>query len=351
MVAANRRSKRRGQFVLGLGVALLTFAVLWALVFFPRQLTMPLDVDTQVSGAGTGTVLDFASLAEDRMRVDNDVPLRYTRYVSSIEPGDSEKLTAQIGTTITRTDLAERTERAAEGDGPEPALVAATVQRTTLNRDTAMPVDDLGNTTIQTNADMPSEPVYAAGLTIAWPRDAQREAYPYFDPIARRTAPMEFVDDAVVGDLPVYRYKQTMQDVDLADVDPNNNFSVPASSLPPDAPEELRDTEGNVTLRVFYSVERTIDVEPRTGRIVAAQEKVDQYLGSRPGEHAVPVLNFDIALDEASVQTLSDAARTELSDISRRGTWLPWTVGILGAILVFGGGIVILRNTRPARVR
>lgn len=350
MARTTTRPARLGHLLIGLGAALIAFALMWALVFFPQQLMVPLSVNTQVTATGRGDVLDFASLDSDQLRVDTDVPLRYTQYTVGVEPGDSDVMTAQIGTTIIRTD---RAGTAADGGAanatgviPDDALVQASVQRTTINRKTAMPVDDAGNTAIQNAPDAPSHPVHADGITIAWPVDTQRQSYPFFDPIVERAAPMDYVGDVMVGDLHAYRFSQTLRDEDLADVDPSNEFTLPAASLPPSAPAALRDKEGDVTMRLFYSVERTYDVEPRTGQILAATEKIHQYLGTRPGEVAVTVFRMDVTLDEQSVQTLSAGAKSSLDDMSRYGTWMPWVTGIIGALAVVGGGIVLARRGR-----
>lgn len=334
-----QRSDRGGRLCIGLGAVLLAFAITWTLYCFPSQLTLPLSMDQRASAEGTGTVLDLASLDSDELRVDHDVPIHYVQQVTGVEPGDADTMTAQIGTTITRTDR--------EGDA---SLVRATIQRVTIDRDSALPIPDETNSSLQTDADNPSVPLQADGLTVAWPVGTERRDYPFYDATARASRPIEFLDDGQVGNIQVYRFQQRFSDVDLAAVDPTKSFSVPASALPESAPEDLREQEGDVELHMYYSVERTYEVEPRSGQIVNATEDVNQYLGTEPGQEVVPVFQFRATLDEQSVQALSDKARAATRRMDLSGTWLPWVTGIVGSVLLcIGGGRQFSQKRRTSR--
>lgn len=41
-------------------------------------------------------------------------------------------------------------------------------------------------------------------------------------------------------------------------------------------------------------------MEPKSGQIITATEVVNQYLGEKPGQEAVPVFRFRATLDEPS---------------------------------------------------
>lgn len=332
----SKTAKPVGVLLLALGAALVAFAVTWGLLAPKGASMLPLDYEAQTVAQGSGTLLDPASLDSERLRIDEDVPLTRVQQVLSVEPGDSDVMTAQIGTTLSRDDR--------EGDE---ALAGATVQRVSVDRRSALATDDAANSSLQANAGKPSTPIKAEGLTFSWPRDAERRDYDFYDVEARQSAPMEYSDDGDVDGTPTYIYTQELVDVDKAEGDPSAVVSVDPAALPESAPEGLRDSEEPVRLHTFYAATRTAFVEPESGRVLKTEESVHEYLGERAGEEAVTVKDYSLeTAPESTQQAVDDAG--EVADATRLAeTIVPWVAGIAGgAALLVGVGVQFLRKRR-----
>lgn len=332
----SKPARSASVIVLALGAALVAFSITWALLAPQGAAKLPLDYDAQIVAQGSGTLLDPGSLDSEELVVDEDVPLTRVQQVLSVEPGDSDVMTAQIGTTLSRDDR--------EGDS---ALADATVQRVSVDRMSALATDDAANSSLQTNEGEPSTPIKADGLTFSWPRGAERRDYPFYDVSARQSAPMKYADDGEVDGMPVYIYRQELVDVDLAADDPSAVVSVDPGALPESAPQRLRDSEEPVRLHTFYSATRTVFVEPSSGRALREEESVHEYLAERAGDEAVTVKDYTLdTTDESRRQSVSAAA--EVADDTRlAGTVIPWVSGIAGvAALLAGVGVHFLRNRR-----
>lgn len=332
----SKPARPAGVLLCALGAALLAFAVTWGLLAPRSASTLPLDYESQSVAQGSGTLLDPASLDSEQLRIDSDVPLTRVQQVLSVEPGDSDVMTAQIGTTLSRDDR--------EG---EEALAGATVQRVSVDRHSALAVDDAANSSLQTTAGEPSTPIKAEGLTFSWPRGAERRDYPFFDVDASQSAAMEYLDDGDVEGTPVHIYTQELVDVDKVADDPSQVVSVEPVALPESAPARLRDSEDTLRLHTFYSVTRTAFVEPRSGRVLRTEEDVHEYLGQRAGEVAATVREYTLDTSPESTRQAIEAAREVTGSTRLAETTIPWVAGIAGgAVLLIGVGVQILRNRR-----
>lgn len=348
------------KFSAAVGAALVAFGATWGIVVSPSTEKLPLDASWQTAAEGTGTVLDMSSLdGADKLRVDEDVPLREVQQVVSVEPGDGDTLTAQVGSTLSRTGAAGGGESGGQkqddggkqtggGEGDTADLVRASVQRITMSRETAEGTEDAANSALQTQPETPSIPVRVEGLSVTFPKDAQKSDYQYYDPTARRAAPMVFSGEDEIDGAGVFSYKQSIDDLDMGEVDPSTgHVSVARSALPESAPKRLRDGEGDVRLERFYSVDRTVDVEPASGRVVRITTDVHEYFGERAGEEAVPVLDAKTSTTDASASAVLEQARSENNTSRWKADIVPWVAGILGAVvLVASLGVGFLSDRR-----
>lgn len=332
----SKTAKPVGVLLLALGAALVAFAVTWGLLAPKAASMLPLDYEAQTVAKGSGTLLDPASLDSDRLRIDEEVPLTRVQQVLSVEPGDSDVMTAQIGTTLSRDDR----------DGDE-ALADATVQRVSVDRRSALATDDAANSSLQATAGEPSTPIKAEGLTFMWPREAERRDYDFYEVGARQSAPMRYSDDGDVDGMAVYIYTQKLDDVDKAEDDPAAVVSAEPAALPESAPAHLRDSEDPVRLHTFYSATRTVFVEPESGRVLKAEASVHEYLGEKAGEEAVTAKEYSLETTPESTRQAVDAAG-EVADTTRLAeTVVPWVAGIAGgAALLIGLGVQFLRKRR-----
>ncbi|WP_333619191.1 DUF3068 domain-containing protein [Dietzia sp.] len=347
------------KFSAGVGAALVAFGATWGIVVSPSTEKLPLDASWQTAADGTGTVLDMGSLdGADKLRVDEDVPLREVQQVLSVEPGDGDTLTAQVGSTLSRAGAAgggesggqkhDAGEKRGGGEDDTADLVRASVQRITMSRETAEGTEDAANSALQTQPETPSIPVRVEGLSVTFPKNAQKSDYQYYDPTARRAAPMVFSGEDEIDGTGVYSYRQSIDDLDMGEVDPSTgHVSVARSALPESAPKRIRDGEGDVRLERFYSVDRTVDVEPDSGRVVRITTDVHEYFGERVGEEAVPVLDAKTATTDASAAAVLEQARSENESSRWKADIVPWAAGILGAVvLVASLGVGFLSDRR-----
>lgn len=323
--------------LVGLGAFLLVAAILIPTYSVSSLEKIPLDLEVTTVSTGSGSVLDAESLAAGDPQVDQDVPFVSQRYVTVEDPSDADKVTVQAGTTLRRTDMQGET-----------GLRSATVDRVTLDRVTAMPVQDpIGS--IQVQGDAPAEEVEHTGLQYKFPFDAQQESYPYFDINARASQPIDFVEETEINGTPVYMYRQTVGPVDLSEVvtSPSNRVTLPAQAWGVEGGEEP------VTMSRFYENERTLWVEPETGVIVKGDEQLLQYYSRTAGEPEVVVVDVPLTFDENTVEFQLDVAKDGMDTLSLFGRTIPIIAAILGAIALIAGIVLGIRgqggNNRPAR--
>ena len=117
--------------IIGLGAALLIAALLLSTYTSSRITKIPLDIDTTLISDGTGTALDSASLSDDHLVVNQNVPLVSQQQISVESPANADVVTLQVGTSVRRTDKQK-----------DSGLLLAIVDTVTLNRKTAMAVSD-----------------------------------------------------------------------------------------------------------------------------------------------------------------------------------------------------------------
>ena len=292
---------------------LLTVATLLALWIAPGVQRADPDPPAGLQYRGTGDVADPAALAEGRVVVHRGVPVTRRVQVTVQEPADADRLTYEIGTTVLRADLPQ-----------DRALVRARLHRVTVDRTDGMPVGEGINGTVATEPDAPSVPVHVDGLEVRWPVRAERRSYPYYDADARVSAPIDFVEETEREGVPVHLYRQRTGPADLSAHDPSAATTLPAEAL------GLPGTGGH-RVRTFRTVERSVWVEPRTGIVVDATERVHEYLGRDADEELLTVLRLDLSVDE-------DSRRERLGQAEAASDrWRVLRVTAPSALAVLGG--------------
>ena len=83
--------------IIGLGAAMLIAALLLSTYTKTRISKVPLDIDATLVADGTGTVLDAASLSNERLAVNQNVPLVFQQQVGVESPANAEVVTLQVG--------------------------------------------------------------------------------------------------------------------------------------------------------------------------------------------------------------------------------------------------------------
>ncbi len=322
--------------LVGLGAFLLVAAILIPTYTVPKLETTPLDLEVTTVSDGTGSVLNSASLAAGKAVVDKNVPLVSQRFVTVEEPSNADVITVQAGQTLLRSDK--------QGDT---GLLSALVDRVTLDRITAMPVENPVGT-IQVQGNKPAEEVAHTGLQYKFPFNAEQKSYPYFDLNARATKDIDFIEETEINGTTVYKYEQTVGPVDLSEVvtTPTNKVTLPAATWGVEG-------DGPVTMTRYYENTRTLWVEPETGVIVKGQEKLHQYYSRTAGQPEVDVLNVPLTFDQNTVEYQIQQAKDGIDQLSLFGRTIPIIAGILGVIALIAGILIGLRSgngpTRPVR--
>lgn len=373
------------------GAALLVFAIALPTYVVPKGKVIPLDV---VSLTPTEIVesnlMDSAAIAENKpvkgkenlpecreetkqlkCFIWTDVKLQSQRFITAEEPANDDVVTFNAAQTLFRTDREEPHN-----------LLNATVDRVTLDRKTQQPVKDpiatfdLNAPAASSGSDVKAAigPNVREGITYQFPMGTDRKSYQYFDLNSQTTNPIDYVGEEEISGYTVYRFEQTLapinlyerlkealnEDGELSEGDEATlaslRLSFPADVWGIDKGEE----NPNVEMDRYYTVNRTIWVEPRTGAIMNGREEIWQYYAQDQAE-------ADSFTEESKrKEEIANPTRTatyfpgEWNDQARAGqlkkveegvgamrtmgTIVPWILGPLGVILLIIGFVIALRS-------
>ncbi|MFD5868504.1 DUF3068 domain-containing protein [Corynebacterium sp. NPDC060344] len=372
-----------------IGAALIVIAVLLPTFLVPRLKVIPLDtVSTTVTEVREGALLDSGALAagevvdprKDDPRcetaeegegegdaggalplhcfINDEVPLKSSRHVRTEEPSDKERVTLEAGTVIMREDR----------DEPR-NLINATVDRITLDRANAFPVDEpissiSGAAPGQEGADEPVQ-FTRPGIQYQFPFDAEKKSYPYYDAIGLDLFEIDFKEEEQQDGETVYKYSMTVPPQNLyentrahATRDGRELTKADESSLASlrlKFPAEVWGLEGEdeVEMDRYYTTTRTVRVEPTTGMIVNGTEEIFQFYARDDAEAKEMVteegrkkeaeernrtaLDFSGQWSEETKKNQLAKAKDSKSALNIAGTIVPWVLGIIGLILVLLG--------------
>ncbi len=319
--------------LVGLGAFFIVAALLLPTYTLNALAKTPLDLEittVAVTGPDGGEVLDAKSLAAPTGKavVDKKVPLVSQRYFTVEEPSDANKMTVQAGSTLRRTDK--------QGDT---GLLTASVDRVTIDRKSGMPVDDpIGS--IQVQSDKPAEEVSHTGLQYRFPFDTEKKSYPYFDINVRQSFDINFVEETEINGTKVYHFNQKIPAIDLSKVvnSPTNKLSLPADKW------GVAGGQAPVTMTRWYSNERDIWIEPKTGTVIKGGEKPFQYYARSADKPEVTVLRGELSYDENTIEAQIKKAKEGTDKLSLYGRTVPIILGILGVLSLIAGLVLGLRG-------
>jgi hypothetical protein len=296
--------------LVGLGVFLLALAVLLPTVVVPRLEKVPLDTYSVSRATGTASYLNPTTLDF----VDED-ELTVTRVVR----GDVEASGEDVATF-------DQTQTLETGQMDEPLDVIT--ERVVFDRSTGEGTGGRG--------DRPShEDAYA----IKFPFDVQRRDYEFHEPAAARAFPVSFQRETKVKGLTVYEFRGEVADVVTA------QQGVPGSLVgAPDATTIFIE-------EVYSNAGRTILVEPRTGSIVStssAPRRVwrPSVIDAGKGAEETTIFEAELSASEESVAELVADAKDAKRGLDLVGRTLPLLLGVLGALSLLAGILLLLRSRR-----
>ena len=395
-----------------LGAAMLIFAIALPTYVVPKGKVLPKDiVSTTSTDPLKGNLLDAGALAagkpvagkENRPEcrgkdkqvscfIWKDLELQSQRFTRAQEPTDDKVVTLEVGQTLMRTDREEPKN-----------LVNATVDRITLDRKTQMPVPDPVSTldvnapALNPNGEAAIGPFTRPGIQYQFPMGTDRRSYDYFDIQALKAQPIDYVGEEEQDGEKVYKFEQTVDPVelyprlkeqlesdgDLSKADQSTLASLrlkfpakiwgienagakgSADNKDPKKDEKKDDKGSDVELSRYYTVKRTLWVQPDTGVIVNGKEDIWHYYAkdqaeanemaqpeNRKAELANPkrtAMYIPGAWNEKSQAAQMDKAKEGLSTLKTMGTTLPWILGPLGLLLLIIGLVMALKRRRSER--
>ncbi|MDO4909530.1 MAG: DUF3068 domain-containing protein [Corynebacterium sp.] len=312
------RSSLVRNVAIGVSIMLLTVGILIPLSVTPALKVIPLDLTAKTTtDVIHGALMDSTAFSEDQTlpehandpacQVEHDKPMscfigldtsmKGIRNISVVEPSDKNDITLKVANVLLRVD------RESPND-----LVDATVDTVTLVRKTGNPVPDPVST-----FEIAAPELNISGATAGFARDGVQytfpfgmkpEAIPYFDIYAQKSAPLEYTGDQEVSGLRAYKMHQTVGAVNLFDVystvanrkgAPTENEELSLASLKLESTagrwytaDELKSMNLNadspVTMTRYYSIDRTIWVEPTTGAILDGVEHLNFFFAQNQDE-------------------------------------------------------------------
>ena len=310
------RGKRLAALVLiGLGVAALVTALGIRLFVAPNAVRLPLDQKAEPQAEGTVTYYDFVA---GEQVTEEPATVQQTVLGAPAAESADDGTAVWVFTSVLGSSEVE--------DLNEIEYVVCLDRKTAEAQECdEARIDDDENAEIE-------------GLTVTFPFDTQKRTYDYFNASVGAAFPAEFVGEEEIDGLTVYRFEQVVPETVV-----RTQEDVPgALAGVPD--------EESVTADFVYSNVRTMWVEPVSGIQVRAQESPFTVLRAPDGSEGVTFLAAEVAATEETVNDNAALARDTRKQIDLVTTWLPLGVGVLGALLLVAGALLLLSAARRDRV-
>lgn len=293
--------------LLALGGFLLAAAVV-ATVWVPDQVKRtPIDTDSTTRLSGT---------AEKLNPTEGEVETLDVRAVSITE-ADSEAsdddIVVFVNTVCLVVDVPDTPDCGEQGTGKnaDPNVITISPDVFAADRQTALAVNDPDY--------LPSDAVPHEGLLNKFPFDTEKKAYPFWDSVLKEAVTAEYVGTDERDGLEVYEFNYTVT-------------------------EEPAVVTGDI--EGLYSMDKTIWIEPRTGKIVD-QEQHDV----RTLEDGDPLLDLTLSFTDEQVQTDVDDAKDSVATLDLLTKTVPLVGFIGGPLLILGGVVLLVLGARRQNAR
>lgn len=337
-----------------LGALLIAAAVAMGPMIGTGLQKVPLSVDrTSVADGSDGsTVLNRCSL-EHRSAQVLEARIQQRRRVVAVRPADTDVVTLQAGTALGVDEYVVDGKRVdAEKVCTEQTLTAI-IDRVTVDRRTAAP---RGLSSIQYDHARAAVPVPdRRGRTYVFPYGVDGAA-DYFDPVTRQTLPLQRTGESQIDGRTVTHLRTLVPDTDIGALgtDPRGVIVQPASwfgGLPGVAPA----TELTATLHHRATVDLFVDTA--TGVLVDSRVEIheeyrftERTVGDHRGLADYRLTNLDTVLtgDRRTRTDGADEARGRARPVLLTTRILPIGLGVVGAVTLIGGVIVVRRSSRDA---
>jgi hypothetical protein len=373
-----------GPALIFLGALLVVAAIAMPFYLVGQLQKTPMDTDyTTVSTAqrtegSSGSaalpaqILNRCSLTASRPEV-SQAALTQQQRVVVVKPAGADRVTFQAGTStrINQVQIAGETVTpsadSTSGGGCLGALLSATVDRVTTNRTSgAAALSGGGSSEVQVDASTKSISVPdRRGLQYKFPfGSSSGQRYIYFDLASRTTNPLTYVDSTEIAGVKVLHFRQQVPEANLAQLRDANDSTPAGTQLSQNASWYGGfpgiDNRQKLPADLYRTTTRDLYVEPESGTIVNDRERIQEYYkisgvsGDAPQalrDYKLTNLDVTFAYDQNTQQARASAAKDLSSPIKLYGRWLPIAFGIVGALALIAGIILLLRGPRtPAAV-
>lgn len=290
--------------LLGVGLFLLLFALIERAYTYPRLAKVPLGVYSVPVAEGIGSYFDTS-----RLEMVRGARLRTTRVVKG-DRGAGRPRVAVWDMFLNTVDL------------DTGRRLSLTQERVVFDRVSGLPVRCCG------------ESPRHDGIMLNFPVGTRQATYPFWDPVAARSASGRFVREEQLEGLRTYRFEQRIRGARLR---------------PVDLPGSLGGQPGvdSIAASVVLDDDKTVWVEPVTGRIVKGQDHSRQTVRDAAGTTYLTAFDATLTYTDDTVAGNLAAARDDLGGLRLAGVVLPVTAGLVGALLL-AVGLLAPASRRPA---
>ncbi|WJZ01624.1 DUF3068 domain-containing protein [Corynebacterium freiburgense] len=244
-------------------------------------------------------------------------------HVELMEPSDDTSVTVRVGTTTLRENKKPDVER----------LIGAEVWSYRMDRDSGEAIGDAAV------AFSPAEPVTNVPLEGVWVKFPTSEEVKVFDATLRKAFPAQKTESVDVFGREADVFVQ----------------KVPATKVGSDPEFEFAEEDGSLTpMFLYHKAERKYMVDQATGVVLDVHESINDFYGTEEGEERQPVMVFNGAGTEDSVQALAMA----VGNVSNGFGWriaLYVATALGGVLLLFGAvgvfGLWDTRGSKPKKMR
>jgi len=303
-----------GIVFFGIGIALAVFAAGLRFYVAPLGTNIPYDLanSTTIAEAKNGKYINTSTGAIESATLD-----AYT-YVVPQPVTTRDKLTGDLAGKAVVWDVYSQIKIVGSDEVLQPSS-----QEIALDRKTGeiLPWDGTW-----VNSTGTQEKATITGYSYKLPFYAEQTTYPYWDDTLGKTLDMKYAATETVGGLEAYRYEQ-------AKVDQKIGWDADQLNL-------LRVVFGGGSGDVYYTVTRTIWIEPTTGEFLNVKQSVGLEFRGGNGSKTT-LLSGDFEYTDQTKADAADGAKKDRDKLVLASLYLPAGAGGLGVLLLIIGILLI----------
>ena len=334
--------KGRGGAItlLSLGALFVAAALVVQFWFLPRKAVFPDDVDAIRTYEGTlVTMMNADALAigdVENLFLEN-IPVKISRHVTTEDASGGKALVLEVAkVSDARTNMPV--------PGIDPTEDWYTIDRKSM--------EHIANFTDNANVDENRQ-----GLVIGFPIGTKTETYQGWSDDLQKLMDLEFVATEDRAGMSLYHFRSQS---DLQPVLGGANLEVFPQDLPKDtvlqlapliAPPEVVAGLAEfapllpdpVAFGYIYGYETNYWVDPATG-VLVDYSKTEQYYLTVLGQEVAKVFDLNYVHTAESIADAKKDAEDNGLFLNLFGTIIPWSALGLGALLLLGGGFLLMRK-------